>query len=172
MFDDFDFTDFWKDSSYSKENYIENPPTDELIREIEVELGYKLPKSYVELMKKHNGGITKKDAFPTKEATSYADDHIAITGIMGIGREKIYSICGKMGSQFWIDEWEYPQIGVAICTTPSGGHDMVFLDYTECGKEGEPKVVYIDAEKNYKITKVADNFEEFLRGLVRENDYY
>lgn len=169
MFNNFDFTDFWDDDEYVQEKYIENPPNDELINEIETSLGYKLPQSYIYLMKKHNGGIPKKRAFPTKEETSYAKDHIAITGIMGIGRNKIYSLCGDMGSQFWINEWQYPEVGIAICTTPSGGHDMIFLDYTECGREGEPKVVYIDVENNGKIIKIADNFESFIIGLVDEN---
>ena len=84
---------------------------------------------------------------------------------MGVGREKEYSLCGALGSQFMIDEWEYPAIGVAICDTPSAGHDMVFLDYRECGPNGEPCVVHVDQERNYDITKLADNFEEFVKKL-------
>ena len=53
---------------------------------------------------------------------------MAITGIFGIGREKSCSLCGELGSQFMIDEWEYPAIGVAICDCPSAGHDMIFLE--------------------------------------------
>ena len=137
MFDNYDFTNFWKDNTYAQKNYTDDCPTDELIKEVEEELGYKLPASYIWLMKQHNGGIPEKKAFPTKEKTNYADDHIAITGIMGIGKNKPYSLCGSLGSKFWITEWEYPAIGVAICTTPSAGHDMVFLDYRECGNNGD-----------------------------------
>lgn len=171
MFDNFDFTDFWNDSDYAKKDYIEEAPTDELIAEIEKELGYKLPDSYIWLMKQHNGGLPTKTAFPTSIPTSWADDHIAITGIMGIGRKKIYSICGELGSQFMVDEWGYPTIGVALCDCPSAGHDMVFLDYRECGTQAEPKVVHIDQEGDYEITPLADNFEDFIRGLVSENDF-
>ena len=46
---------------------------------------------------------------------THLDDHVAITGIFGIGREKSCSLCGELGSQFMIAEWEYPAIGVAIC---------------------------------------------------------
>lgn len=166
MFDGFDLSDFWDDSEYAMEKYVEAPPTDELIKEIEEELGYKLPDSYIWLMKQHNGGIPKNTDFPTKTRTSWAEDHIAISGIMGIGRNKPYSLCNKTGgSQYMIDEWEYPPIGVAICNCPSAGHDMVFLDYSECGNDGEPKVVHIAAEYGYKITPLADNFEMFIRGL-------
>ena len=67
--------------------------------------------------------------FPTSVSTCWADNHIAISGIMGVDKNKPYSLCGEMGNRFWIEEWGYPAIGVAICTTPSAGHDMIFLDY-------------------------------------------
>jgi cell wall assembly regulator SMI1 len=51
IFKDFDFSDFWDDSEYSLNEYVEEEPTDELIKSVEHELGYKLPASYIELMK-------------------------------------------------------------------------------------------------------------------------
>ncbi len=171
MFEGFDFTGFWDDGEYAREEYVSDPPSEELIADIEKELGYKLPASYIWLMKQHNGGIPVNTCFPTDTPTSWAEDHVAITGIFGIGRDKNYSLCGELGSQFMIDEWEYPAIGVAICDCPSAGHDMIFLDYRECGPQGEPKVVHIDQESDYEITPLADNFEEFIRGLVNEEDY-
>ena len=167
-FEDFDFNDFWDDSEYALKEYVSEPPTDELIASIEEELGYKLPESYIGLMKQHNGGIPKNTCYPTEEPTCWAEDHIAITGIMGIGRDKDCSLCGSLGSQFMIDEWEYPAIGIAICDCPSAGHDMIFLDYRECGPQGEPKVVHVDQENDYKITPLADSFEEFICGLENE----
>lgn len=171
VFKSFDFTGFWNDCEYAKEEYIDKPPSDELILEIEQELGYKLPESYIWLMKQHNGGIPVNTRFPTNEPTSWADDHIAITGIMGIGREKTYAICSGLGSRFMIEEWGYPDIGVAICDCPSAGHDMVFLDYRECGPQGEPKVVHIDQEDDYHIVPLADTFETFICGLVGEDKF-
>lgn len=170
-FEGFDFTNFWDDCDYAKKEYIEAAPSDELIASVEQELGYKLPASYIWLMKQHNGGIPVNTCFPTEVPTGWAEDHAAITGIMGIGREKAYSLCGELGSRFMIDEWEYPAIGVAICDTPSAGHDMIFLDYRECGPQGEPKVVHIDQENDYKIVTLADSFEDFIRGLVNEKEF-
>lgn len=167
-FEGFSFNDFWDDCEYAKKEYISNPPTDELISEVEQELGYKLPESFIWLMKQHNGGIPVNTCYHINKPTSWAEDHIAITGIMGIGRDKPYAICGELGSRFMMEEWGYPNIGVAICDCPSAGHDMVFLDYRECGPQGEPKVVHIDQECDYEITFLADNFEEFIRGLVNE----
>ena len=170
-FEGFDLTNFWDDSMYALKEYVSEPPSDELIASVEEELGYKLPAAYIWLMKQHNGGIPVNTCYPCDEPTCWSDDHVAITGIFGIGREKSCSLCGELGSQFMIDEWEYPAIGVAICDCPSAGHDMIFLDYRACGPQGEPAVVHVDQENNYKITHLADSFEEFIRGLEHESLY-
>ena len=170
-FEGFDLTNFWDDNWYALKEYVSDPPSDELIASVEEELGYKLPAAYIWLMKQHNGGIPVNTCYPCDEPTCWSDDHVAITGIFGIGREKSCSLCGELGSQFMIDEWEYPAIGVAICDCPSAGHDMIFLDYRDCGPQGEPAVVHVDQENDYKITHLADSFEEFIRGLEHESLY-
>lgn len=170
-FSDMSLVDFWNDSEYARESYLSEPSTDELIASIEEELGYKLPSSYILLMKQQNGGIPKNTCFPTEEATSWAENHIAITGILGIGREKRYSLCGDLGSRFMIEEWGYPDIGVVICDCPSAGHDVVMLDYRACGRDGEPEVIHVDQEDDYEITFLAENFEAFISGLVSEEEF-
>ncbi|WP_152395927.1 SMI1/KNR4 family protein [Paenibacillus guangzhouensis] len=170
-FSNFSLVDFWDDSEYARNSYLSEPPTDELIASIEEELGYKLPSSYIALMKQQNGGIPKNTCFRAEEPTSWAEDHIAITGILGIGREKSYSIGGDLGSRFMIEEWGYPDIGVVICDCPSAGHDVVMLDYRACGRDGEPEVIHVDQEDDYEITYLADNFEAFIRGLVSEEEF-
>ena len=57
-------------------------PTDEEIKGIEEELGYKLPQSYIELVKNHNGGTPFTALFRNDENSVY------ITGIYGTDREK------------------------------------------------------------------------------------
>ena len=171
-FEGFDLSDFWQEpDDYTRKSYIGRYPDDETVRQAEQELGYKLPESYIALMRVQNGGFSQRTAFPTDVPTSWAKDHIAIEGFLSIGRDKEYSLCGRYGSRFMIEEWGYPDIGVAICDCPSAGHDMVFLDYRECGPQGEPKVVHIDQELDYEITPLADSFEEFVRGLVDEEQF-
>lgn len=94
-FEGMDWTNFWDDSPYALETFVCAPPTDELIAEVEAELGYQLPESYIWLMRQHNGGVPKAACFPTETPTSWAEDHVAITGILGIGREKAASLCGE-----------------------------------------------------------------------------
>jgi SMI1-KNR4 cell-wall len=170
IFHDFELANFWEDSDYARQ-YVEKKPTPALIASIEKELGYRLPASYIELMKTQNGGIPRNTCYPTKVPTSWAPDHVAIIGIMGIGRTKTYSLCGELGSKFMREEWGYPDIGICVCDCPSAGHDMIMLDYRRCGKEGEPKVVHVDQESDYKITPLAKDFETFVRGLVHTSVY-
>ena len=94
-----------------------------------------------------------------------------ISGLFSIALDKSCSLCGEFGSRFWIEEWEYPDIGVAIADCPSAGHDMIFLDYRECGPKGEPSVVHIDQEYDYAITKLADNFKKFICNLISEEEF-
>jgi hypothetical protein len=166
-FEDFDLTDFWKHGILSREYYTEAYPSEELIASIEEELGYKLPAAYIELMQHCNGGVPKNNCFPTSEPTCWADDHVQITGILGIGRTKLYSLCGELGSTFFTGEGQYPKIGICICDTPTAGDDMIMLDYTKCGKDGEPEVVHVDDGDS--ITFLAKDFETFIRGLVHES---
>ncbi|WP_042473292.1 Imm51 family immunity protein [Bacillus ndiopicus] len=163
-----DFSQFWEKSDYADKNYVEAPPTTEMIASIEEELGYKLPADYIWFMQKQNGGIPVNTCFPTAMPTSWAEDHVAITGIMGIGREKTYSLGGDLGSNFMLEEWGYPNIGVVIADCPSAGHDVIMLDYRACGADGEPAVVHVDQEADYYITFLAPNFATFITGLVNE----
>lgn len=153
---------FWDESAYAAETYTDAPLTEELLASVERELGFRLPESYIRLMKRRNGGIPAANRFPARGGV------FAIHGIFGIGREKACSLCGKTGSRYLIKEWGYPEIGVAICDTPGAGHDMVFLDYRGCGPLGEPAVVYVSAERGYEQTRLADSFEAFVRALVPE----
>jgi hypothetical protein len=129
IFDGFDLSQFWEDSDYARKKYVERPLSEDLIAAVEAELGVRLPASYLELMKSQNGGIPRNTCFPTTVPTSWASDHVAITGISGVGSEKIYSLCGALGSKFMQEEWGYPDIGICICDCPSAGHDMIMLDY-------------------------------------------
>jgi hypothetical protein len=76
-----------------------------------------------------------------------------------------------MGSRFHIEEWGYPPIGICFADCPSAGHDRVCLDYRVCGPDGEPQVVHVDQEHDYRITLVAPTFEAFIRGLESEDNF-
>jgi hypothetical protein len=170
-FTDFDLTTFWEPSDYADKEYVDQPLTDVMVALVQRRLGYTLPAAYVALMRTQNGGMPRRTCHRTSQPTSWAKDHVAISGIAAIGESKPYSLCGEMGSQFMIDEWGYPTIGVYFADCPSAGHDMLCLDYRACGPRGEPTVVHIDQELGYVITPVAPNFEAFVRGLESDDAF-
>lgn len=145
---------------------FEPPPDDDLVLAVEAELGYKLPTSYVDLAREFNGGTLARTAYPTDSPASWADDHVAVTSLAAIGRSATFSLCGELGSAFWVREWGYPEIGVYIAECPSAGHDMIALDYRT---GGEPSVVHVDQEIDYRITRLAPDFATFVNGLIDES---
>ncbi|MFC3747330.1 SMI1/KNR4 family protein [Paenibacillus sp. GCM10012306] len=155
-----DASNFWDDSEAALQEYVSEPPTDELIDSVEEQLVFKLPPSYVALMKLHNGGIPKNTSYPITE-----EKFITIAGIRGIGRDKPNSLCGAAGSRFVIENEGYPEIGVVIGDSLAPTQGVIMLDYRSSGNVGEPEVVHVSQEKGHKITELAPNFETFIRGL-------
>jgi len=169
-FDEDVLKNLWNNDKYSLKEYVGKTPTDEDFEKVEKDLGYRLPESYKVLMRIQNGGELRKNNFEGSFKRNWTSGSFDIEYISGVDSSKRYSLCGEFGSKFWIEEWKYPNIGIAICGTSSGGHDMIFLDYSDCGPEGEPCVVHIDQEGGYEITYLADNFKDFVDGLFPSLD--
>lgn len=146
--------------------------TDEMIESAEQELGFKLPDAYISLLRVKNGGRPRCNCYPMQVPTGWADDHIEIQAIFGIAGE--WGIDGKYGSNYMIAEWGYPDVGVMIGMTPSAGHEAIMLDYSECGPQGDPTVIYVDVETpdgQPNIVTLAPDFEAFVKGLVSCDRY-
>ena len=165
-----DLDGLWDDCDYSRDKYTGSAPTADEIASVEAELGYRLPAAYKALMAQRNGGMLTRNACPNALVRDWTPAAYSVESIYGMDRSKEYSLCGSMGSRFWIDEWRYPAIGVVIGDTISAGHQMIVLDYSDCGPQGEPCVVSIDQESNYEISYLADNFAQFIRSLVPTED--
>ena len=146
--------------------YTGPPLTGEMIRSAEAKVGYKLPQSYLRLVRSKNGGSLKRGCFPMR--TSRANEYVRLQAIQGIGGE--WGIDSEtLGSRHLIRVWEYPDVGVVIGLMPSAGHDVIMLDYSLCGPAGEPRVIHVEtetADDKPVVTVVAPDFETFLQGLV------
>ncbi|MEO2210350.1 SMI1/KNR4 family protein [Paenibacillus amylolyticus] len=162
-------TGFWDDSAEAVGRYVLAPPTDGQIESMEEQLVFKLPTSYINMMKLHNGGVPHYRHFPVSQAEAAKKVRVEVAGILGIGREKAHSLGGEAGSRFIIEQGGYPEIGVVICECPSDS-EVVMLDYRESGNAGEPEVVHVDKKESYKITWLAPNFETFIQGLLNEEN--
>ncbi|ADG73319.1 Cell wall assembly/cell proliferation coordinating protein, KNR4-like protein [Cellulomonas flavigena DSM 20109] len=160
-----DLDALWTDSDWSRESYTEGPPGEALVREVEAQLGVRLPDSYVKLAQVRNGGALARTAF-VGDGLGRADDLVEVVALYAIGRTAPHSLLGAFSTWFWREEWGYPDLGVVVADTPSAGHDLVMLDYRHCGPRGEPAVVHVDQDLDYRVLALAPDFATFVRGLV------
>ncbi|PGS49307.1 SMI1/KNR4 family protein [Bacillus sp. AFS041924] len=135
--------------------YKLEPLTDGMIVKAEAKLKIKLPKKYIEILKQQNGGVIKFDSFPTEVPTSWADDHVNVDHILGIGEDS-----GILESGYLIKEWDLPKNIVLIS---GDGHSWIALDYRKTKEE--PPIIYIDVDDD-QIINLSPNFETFLKGLT------
>lgn len=141
---------------YSK-YYVFDALTEEMIVRTEKNIGYKLPKSYIELLRLQNGGVIRN-----------IDSWLTI--IMGIGSESNTHNGLEREFFFYKEEWDYPtEIGFPFGKTQSAGHDLYYFDYKNLGLDGEPAIIRIDIELG-KIFKVADNFNSFIQMILNEKE--
>lgn len=131
--------------------------TDKELEETEKAIGWKLPKSYIELLKLQNGGMINYNEF----------EESWLSVIYGIS-----SNCNGLTDMYdnWINEWKYPNIGIPFGETQSAGHDMYFMDFGTVDKNGEPRIVLIDNESDNDVTVVANNFDEFLTKIYNHEE--
>lgn len=152
--EEFTMISIWQvDNDYYKLERL----TDEMVKKAEELLDIKLPISYINILKQQNGGYIKFNAYPTKIPNSWAEDHVNVDHILGIGwgMDK-----GILESEYLIQEWELPNNVVLIS---GDGHSWIALDYRI--KMPEPPVIFIDTEEEM-IIELAPNFEAFLNGLT------
>lgn len=143
---------------FEKDDHYTFPPfTEEILEKTEKEIGWKLPESYIALLKIINGGRINYDIF----------EESWLEAVYGVSLDE-----GGLVDMFdnWINEWQYPNIGIPFGQTQSAGHDMYFMDFRSINKNGEPRIVHIDNEFDNEITVVADNLEDFLTKLYSHEE--
>ena len=74
---------FWSGHTYG----VQPALTQATVADAERVLGLRLPESLLNLLRVQNGGgvTADRDAFPTHQPTSWSEDHIPFTELMGIG---------------------------------------------------------------------------------------
>ena len=82
VFENFDWNSFWEESDYALKEYVGKKPTDKEIEDIENELGYKLPGSYIELIKRCNGGIPAATLFCKGEYPVYITAQLPVFTVL------------------------------------------------------------------------------------------
>lgn len=141
------------------EEYSINPVTNEAVVKAEEKLKVKLPEGYISILKEQNGGYIIYDSYPTTFPNSWAEDHINVDYIRGIGGEE-----SILESEYLIEEWGLPKKIVLIS---GDGHTWLAFDYRKTSVN--PPVIFIDVEAE-QIVKIAESFKEFLSKLYSEEE--
>jgi hypothetical protein len=153
----------WSDLFDASTYYTGPLLTDAMIASAERVLGYALPASYLQLLRVKNGGVPRRQCFPTS-GTHWSDNHVRIVTVFGIGGS--WGIDSEeFGTRHFIKQAGLPELGIVVGFTPAAGHDAIMLDYSDCGPRGQPRIVYVDPEDDLSSV-LAPDFETFLRGLV------
>jgi SMI1-KNR4 cell-wall len=155
-----------KQKEFWGSNYYKHPPlTDEMLDLAETKLGVKLPKTLIELLKIQNGGYTKRFVFPMTQRTTWADNHVPLSSLSGIVLDEGFrSAQNIMDTEYMTKEWGLPERQVLLT---GDGHWWITLDYRD---NETPCVMWIDVECNEEV-KVAENFDQFIDGLVSEDTF-
>lgn len=148
------------DSGYG----VQPPLTDYAVGEAERLLGVRLPAAFVEVLRRRNGGAVApaREAFPTREATTWSADHVPFDHVMGIGDRE----GSLLDSPYLVGEWGLPD-GVVVVSV--NAPCFVALDYRTGGPHGEPSVTWFDAEVGTELG-LAPDFRSFVEGLGPEPD--
>lgn len=131
------------------------------LKKLESSLGVKLPESYVNLMKVHNGGTL---AYSVLRSGRVPDGEVEITDLRGIDLEE-----GIGETNYLVEEWGMEK-GLVIIS--GDGNYWLALDYRK-HTGNEPPVVYIEEDTDEKPKQVAKTFELFLKKLEKpeEDDF-
>ena len=144
---------FWGDGTYD----VHAPLTDALVREAEAVLGVRLPAALLDLLRVQNGGMVAcgRRRYPTTAPTSWADDHVPLPDLMGIGHTK--GVTSLLDVPDLVEEWELP---TGVVPISGDGPTWVALDYR---RTGEPTVVWLE---NGRELALAADFRSFVEGLT------
>ena len=113
---------FWGDGTYD----VQPPLTDEVVQEAQDLLGVTLPAALLDLLRIQNGGIVAcgRRCFPTSAPTSWADDHVPLTDLMGIGHTP--GVASLFETPDLIEEWGLPD---GVVPVSGDGHYWIVLAY-------------------------------------------
>ena len=77
--------------------------TEAALHKAEESLGHRLPKTFVTLLKKQNGGSIRFNPVRLENVTIHDEPYLELTYLMGVGEN-----LGILDSPWLLEEWEMP----------------------------------------------------------------
>jgi hypothetical protein len=148
---------FWGEGDYGTQPSL----NEEAAQGAEHEIGVVLPAALLELLRVQNGGSVSAawNAFATSQPTSWSQNHVPFTELLGIGRRERRT--SLLDTPYLIEEWELPS---PIVLLSGDGPCWIGLDYRACARSGEPSVTWFDADLATELA-LADDFRSFVEAL-------
>ena len=148
-----DIKSIWQVPKYLP--FIQPDLTEDLIKQAELKIGFKLPEKYLELLKFQNGGYIR---FTLKDTIHRQ--------IFGIGPNYPSIIDYE-----WLKDYEDLSFDtINLFPFDGDGHWNICLDYRK--NKINPEITYVDLEEDFEKL-IASNFDEYLNQLELEtgNEY-
>jgi hypothetical protein len=165
IFEEEFLANFWDNSTHLDGD----PVTDDMFHEVEQRLGFKLPASYIELIRSQNSTSTTLRGYRAENSSTVKRINFEELSGSGPCVDSSSSSSDNDESELMVEEiceWEYPRIGLFFGNCLPSDQDMIFLDYRQSGVAGEPTVSHMDPEFDSRTVVIAPNFEIFVRNLV------
>ena len=137
-----------------------SPMSAESLKEAERLLNVKFPEELVALWRVQTGGSPQGLVFPTGQKTTWAEDHVPLPELFGIGSTQSPSGSHNIfNSQYMAHEWDLPPKQILLA---GEGDWWITLDYR---KSETPCVRWLDVDSGEDI-ELAPSFNQFLAGLL------
>ncbi len=141
--------------------------TEAAIKRTEKQLGVKLPKAYLDLMRQQNGGRLRYNGFITKRRLPHGLSRgrmFSIREIAGIGERRSSTINSLVPNALGCD------VPPLIIPLDGDGHWWFGFDYRKCGPSGQPCMTHYEPDAPTPSGKIsvtiAPDFHTLVRGLV------
>lgn len=145
---------WWQREDIVNYEKLDNSITEELVKDVEDKLHYKLPKSYIDLLNTQNGGRLIKKYY-------VLDDKIfEIDCIYGISEYK-----GIVEKNYYLSD--YVDLDNVV-VFGDNSHIHYLFDYSDTSN-GEPKIICYDDELDEKLV-LANDFRQFIDNLKTEEE--
>lgn len=151
----------------------DNPSySDEMRKNIENMFGIQLPSSYIDLMKKWNGGYLKEAIeipvcnYPKSLDYYLREGFWGIEEIAGISDDAINS-SGLVYMVTTAHNWDVPKDIISFC---GDGHTWVAFDYRNY-EGNDPKVIFIETD-DFEYFELASNFQTLIDKSLPYNEVY
>lgn len=151
-------------------DWDKHPPlTPVMVEAAQTYFGVRLPKRYISLLEIQNGGYTAGFVFPSPRPTSWAQTHVPLNELSGIGAtppqssDEFHGIHNIYATPYMTHEWGLPPSQVLLA---GDGHWWISLDYRD---SAQPRVLWLESFPRDELP-LAETFDSFLAGLRPESD--